>query len=81
MVGAVSPTRRLVPALIASLTLGLAPFAPEPHVVGKVRWLLGGGGGMGPTDIFDLAMHAAPWIWLLVERGLSARAASARRRV
>lgn len=52
--------------LVASLSLGLAPFAPEPHIVGKLRWLAGGAVGMGGEDWFDLAMHGAPWIWLLV---------------
>lgn len=50
--------------LIASLTLGLAPFQPEPHVWGKLRWVLGGAEGMGPQDWGDLAMHGAPWVWL-----------------
>jgi hypothetical protein len=50
--------------LIASLTLGLAPFFPEPHIVGKVKWLIGGAGGMQPTDWFDLALHGTPWILL-----------------
>jgi hypothetical protein len=27
--------------LIASLTLGLAPFRP-PHIVGKLQWIVGG---------------------------------------
>ena len=52
--------------LVASLTLGLAPFTPEPHLVGKLRWLAGGAVGMSPTDYFDLALHAAPWLGLLV---------------
>lgn len=54
-------------ALIATLTLGLAPFTPEPHLFGKVRWVLGGAVGMKPMDWFDLVMHGAPWVWLLVE--------------
>lgn len=58
-----SPTRLLVPFL-ASLTLGLAPFVPEPHLVGKIRWVLGGAEGMGLVDWGDLAMHGAPWVWL-----------------
>lgn len=53
-------------ALLASLTLGLAPFVPEPHLFGKLRWLAGGAVGMEAADWFDLAMHGAPWIWLLV---------------
>ncbi len=52
-------------ALIASLTLGLAPFVPEPHIVGKLRWVLGGGKGMGMVDIFDLFFHGIPWLVLL----------------
>jgi hypothetical protein len=52
--------------LVAALTLGLAPFSPEPHIVGKLRWVAGGAVGMGPMDWFDLAMHGAPWVWLVV---------------
>lgn len=54
-------------ALVASLTLGLAPFFPEPHLFGKIKWVLGGADGMQVMDWFDLAMHSAPWIWLIVE--------------
>ncbi|MFK8003430.1 MAG: hypothetical protein AB8H86_27915 [Polyangiales bacterium] len=50
--------------LLASLTLGLAPFVPEPHLVGKIRWVLGGAEGMSLVDWGDLAMHGAPWLWL-----------------
>ncbi len=57
----------LVLALIATLTLGLAPFFPEPHFFGKIRWVLGGANGMKPMDWFDLFMHGAPWVWLLIE--------------
>ena len=28
----------LLSPLLASFTLGLAPFLPEPHVIGKLRW-------------------------------------------
>lgn len=57
----------LVLALIATLSLGLAPFYPEPHFFGKVRWVLGGANGMKPIDWFDLFMHGAPWVWLTYE--------------
>lgn len=56
----------LLNPLLASLTLGLAPFVPEPHVVGKLRWVAGGAHGMGAMDWFDLALHGAPWVWLAV---------------
>ena len=52
-------------ALIASLTLGLAPFRPEPHIVGKLRWVLGGGDGMALADYGDLLMHGLPWLFLI----------------
>ncbi len=51
--------------VLASLTLGLAPFYPEPHFFGKVRWVLGGAVGMGPMDWFDLVFHGLPWLLLL----------------
>ena len=50
--------------LLFSLTLGLAPFYPEPHVVGKIRWVWGGAVGMQPMDWFDLVLHGAPWVLL-----------------
>jgi hypothetical protein len=52
--------------LLLSLTLGLAPFAPEPHLFGKLRWVAGGAVGMSLVDWGDLLMHATPWLWLLV---------------
>jgi hypothetical protein len=65
--------RSLVVPLVACLTLGLAPFSPEPHIVGKLRWVLGGGSGMAPMDLFDLALHGAPWVWLLWSVGVMLR--------
>lgn len=55
--------------LLISLTLGLAPFTPEPHLFGKIRWIMGGGVGMTAMDIFDFFLHGAPWIWLLYSLG------------
>ena len=49
---------------MASLTLGLAPFFPEPHIVGKIRWIAGGAVGMGPMDWFDVALLGTPWLQL-----------------
>lgn len=51
--------------LLLSLTLGLAPFVPEPHLFGKIRWVMGGAVGMGAADWFDLAMHGTPWVLFL----------------
>ncbi|MCC0022192.1 MAG: RND transporter [Nitratireductor sp.] len=47
--------------IIACLTLGLAPFVPEPHIWEKLK-MLAGGTLTRPIDIFDLLMHAAPFI-------------------
>ena len=58
--------QRLLPPALASLTLGLAPFTPEPHVVGKLSWVFGGATGMGLMDWGDLVLHGAPWVWLIV---------------
>ena len=52
--------------LIASLTLGLAPFSPEPHLWGKLKWVYGGAIGMAPMDWFDLLLHGTPWLLLLL---------------
>lgn len=49
----------------ACLTLGLAPFFPEPHIWGKLKWLAGGGVGMQTIDWFDALFHGLPWILLI----------------
>lgn len=49
--------------ILAALTLGLAPFVPEPHIWEKLKMLVTGDLGK-PVDIFDLLMHAAPWLLL-----------------
>jgi hypothetical protein len=51
--------------LIASLLLGLAPFAPEPHIWGKLKWILGGAEGMLLMDWFDFFMLGSPWVLLI----------------
>ncbi|AFK01548.1 hypothetical protein Emtol_0394 [Emticicia oligotrophica DSM 17448] len=51
--------------LAVSLTLGLAPFFPEPHLVGKIRWVMGGAVGMQAIDWYDLVQHGFPFIFLL----------------
>ncbi|MBS1202562.1 MAG: uncharacterized protein H6R22_1071 [Chromatiaceae bacterium] len=56
----------LVLLLIAALTLGLAPFAPEPHVWEKLR-MLAAGTLSRPIDIFDLLLHVTPWLLLLLK--------------
>lgn len=51
--------------ILLCLTLGLAPFFPEPHIVGKVRWLTGGAIGMTTMDYFDVLLHRFPFVLLL----------------
>ncbi len=51
--------------LLACLTLGLAPYVPEPHLWGKLRWVAGGAHGMALMDWFDLFLHGLPWVLLL----------------
>lgn len=51
--------------VIVSLTLGLAPFVPEPHIVEKLR-MLWHGTLSKPIDILDLLMHGGPWLLLIL---------------
>lgn len=51
---------------IACLTLGLAPFLPEPHVWEKLK-MLSTGTLHRPVDVFDLMMHAAPFLVALAK--------------
>jgi hypothetical protein len=52
--------------LLFCVTLGLAPFAPEPHIVGKIRWIAGGAVGMTSMDWFDVVLHGTPWVLLII---------------
>ena len=42
--------------IMGSLTLGLAPFSPQPHLLEKLQLLIAGN-LYRPIDIFDLFMH------------------------
>ncbi|MEJ6477883.1 MAG: hypothetical protein ACI86S_001910 [Paracoccaceae bacterium] len=50
-------------AILAALTLGLAPFFPEPHIWEKLK-MLASGTLVRPVDFFDFLMHGAPWLLL-----------------
>ncbi len=50
-------------AILAALTLGLAPFFPEPHIWEKLK-MLRAGTLKRPIDIFDFVLHAAPFVVL-----------------
>jgi hypothetical protein len=49
--------------VVLALTLGLAPFTPEPRVWEKLK-MLAAGQLVRPIDVFDLLMHAVPWLLL-----------------
>jgi hypothetical protein len=52
-------------AILLCLTLGLAPFFPEPHIWGKIKWLYGGASGMKLMDWFDVVLHGFPFVLLI----------------
>lgn len=48
-----------------ALWLAVAPIAPEPHLIEKLR-LLSQGELVQPIDIFDLLLHSVPLVLLAV---------------
>lgn len=52
--------------VLACLTLGLAPFFPEPHIWEKLKMLVAGN-LTKPMDILDMVMHAAPFVVLVLK--------------
>jgi hypothetical protein len=52
--------------IIACLTLGLAPFFPEPHIWEKLKMLFAGN-LIKPLDIFDFLLHGTPFILLILK--------------
>jgi hypothetical protein len=52
--------------VLVCLTLGLAPFMPEPHLLEKLK-MLGSGELSRPVDVFDLLLHGAPWLLLVLK--------------
>ncbi|WP_373004757.1 RND transporter [Hyphomonas sp.] len=56
----------LIFVILACLTLGLAPFTPEPHIWKKLN-MLAAGSLSKPVDIFDFFFYAWPWLLLLAK--------------
>ncbi len=56
----------LIVFVILALTLGLAPFFPEPHIWGKLKMLIAGT-LTRPLDIFDFLWHLAPFVLLVLK--------------
>ena len=52
--------------VVFSLTLGLAPFTPEPHLWEKLKMLFSGELSRG-IDWLDLGLHGAPWVLLILK--------------
>jgi len=52
--------------VVLCLTLGLAPFMPLPHLLEKLK-MLASGELSDPVDIFDLLLHGAPWVLLVLK--------------
>jgi hypothetical protein len=55
---------------VLCLSLGLAPFIPEPHLWEKLK-MLASGALTKPLDIFDLLLHGTPWLLLVLKLLLS----------
>lgn len=49
---------------LLSLTLGLMPYTPHPHIWKQLKnlWY---GHPMPALDWFDLLLHGAPWLFLI----------------
>lgn len=63
------PYIMLVPLAIF---LALAPFAPEPHLWGKLKMLFSGTLSQ-PLDFFDLFLHGTPLLMLLLKLSFEVR--------
>jgi hypothetical protein len=51
---------------LPAVLLALAPFVPEPHLWQKLK-MLAAGTLHKPIDIFDLFLHGAPLILLVIK--------------
>lgn len=55
-----------LPLIVGAILLGLAPFTPVPHLWEKLVMLFAGN-LTAPVDIFDLLLHAALPVLLIVK--------------
>jgi hypothetical protein len=51
--------------ILIAVWMGIAPIVPEPHLIEKLR-MLSQGTLIKPLDIFDLCLHSAPIVLLLI---------------
>jgi hypothetical protein len=52
--------------VVLSLTVGLAPFTPMPHLAEKLI-MLASGRLVRPLDVLDLVFHACPIVLLVLK--------------
>jgi hypothetical protein len=52
--------------IVLSITLGLAPFSPQPHLFEKLQ-ILSRGELKQLVDIFDLLFHASPFALIFLK--------------
>lgn len=57
------PTSALI---MLCLTAGLWPYVPEPHLWEKLK-MLAAGELVHMIDVFDLVLHASPWLLLMLK--------------
>ncbi len=56
--------------ILGSLTLGLAPFLPQPHLFEKIQMLINGELSRG-IDVFDLLLHGLFPLLLIVKAAVT----------
>ena len=56
--------------VVLCLTIGLAPYMPEPHLLEPLR-LLAAGELVHAADVFELVLHGTPWVLLILKLILS----------
>jgi hypothetical protein len=60
--------RSLGVIVLIALTLGLAPYWPEPHLWEKLK-MMSAGTLDEPLEVLDLILHGAPWMLLAAKLG------------
>lgn len=56
--------------ILGSLTLGLAPFSPQPHLFEKIQMLINGDLSRA-IDVFDLLLHGLFPLLLIVKAAVT----------
>ena len=52
--------------LFLAISLGLAPYFPEPHIYQKIILMGDPSFTFALIDWFDLGLHSLPWIGLMI---------------